>query len=205
MRSRGPANATAPALAITSPVSAETTPPSRLARVGEPAMLLATRVVHPATALSSQPAPNALSHSVGSAIARSPTGARRSCHGPVSGRATPLCGLTFARLVREWTTRTEKPRASRAFMSTATGIRTRFSAVRGRRPRPLDDSGGGCLRRRAYRPRAPARLRLRSTSRRGAGAGARMPEAVRKSEPDARGPRRTAACTARAYRQTARG
>ena len=39
--------------------------------VREPAILLATRVVHAATASSSQPAPNALSHSVGSAIARS--------------------------------------------------------------------------------------------------------------------------------------
>ena len=37
---------------------------------------------------------------------------------------------------------TEKPRVSRAFASTATGIRTRVSAVRGRRPSPLDDSGG---------------------------------------------------------------
>jgi hypothetical protein len=39
--------------------------------VREPAILLATRVVHAATAWSSRPAPNALSHSVGSAVARS--------------------------------------------------------------------------------------------------------------------------------------
>ena len=32
---------------------------------------------------------------------------------------------------------------SGGFGSTATGIRTRVSAVRGRRPSPLDDSGGG--------------------------------------------------------------
>jgi hypothetical protein len=37
--------------------------------VREPAILLATRVVHAATAWSSRPAPNALSHSVGFAIA----------------------------------------------------------------------------------------------------------------------------------------
>ncbi len=34
-----------------------------------------------------------------------------------------------------------KPRMSRAFVSTATGIRTPVSAVRGRRPSPLDDGG----------------------------------------------------------------
>ena len=43
----------------------------RLAGVGEPTVLLAARVAHAATASSSQPAPSALSHSVGSAIARS--------------------------------------------------------------------------------------------------------------------------------------
>src|ERR1700727_2370241 len=35
----------------------------------------------------------------------------------------------------------KKASSSRAFVSTATGIRTRVSAVRGRRPSPLDDSG----------------------------------------------------------------
>jgi hypothetical protein len=39
--------------------------------VGEPAILLATCIGHAATASSSQPAPNALAHPVGSAIARS--------------------------------------------------------------------------------------------------------------------------------------
>jgi hypothetical protein len=37
---------------------------------------------------------------------------------------------------------TQKPPWIRGFRSTATGIRTRVSAVRGRRPSPLDDSGG---------------------------------------------------------------
>lgn len=35
------------------------------------------------------------------------------------------------------------PRRARASRGTATGIRTRVSAVRGRRPSPLDDSGAG--------------------------------------------------------------
>src|SRR5450755_1291848 len=43
----------------------------RLPGVRDPAILLATRVVHAATASSSQSAPNALSLSVGSTIARS--------------------------------------------------------------------------------------------------------------------------------------
>src|SRR6202012_55063 len=37
----------------------------------------------------------------------------------------------------------ENPRTYGGIVSTATGIRTRVSAVRGRRPSPLDDSGGG--------------------------------------------------------------
>ena len=46
----------------------------------------------------------------------------------------------------------EKHRFNRAFVSTATGIRTRVSAVRGRRPSPLDDSGGDADRRDESRP-----------------------------------------------------
>jgi hypothetical protein len=38
----------------------------------------------------------------------------------------------------------KNPRISGGFLSTATGIRTRVTAVRGRRPSPLDDSGVGC-------------------------------------------------------------
>src|SRR3954465_80061 len=37
--------------------------------------------------------------------------------------------------------RRQKPASCRAFVSTATGIRTPVSAVRGRRPSPLDDGG----------------------------------------------------------------
>src|SRR5688572_25877919 len=37
--------------------------------------------------------------------------------------------------------RPENPRFTGASVSTATGIRTRVSAVRGRRPSPLDDGG----------------------------------------------------------------
>src|SRR3954468_16341247 len=37
----------------------------------------------------------------------------------------------------------ENPAISGAFLSTATGIRTPVSAVRGRRPSPLDDGGSG--------------------------------------------------------------
>jgi hypothetical protein len=39
----------------------------------------------------------------------------------------------------------KKPSIWRALVSTATGIRTRVSAVRGRRPSPLDDSGGALV------------------------------------------------------------
>jgi integrase len=46
---------------------------------------------------------------------------------------------------RLWRTtqKARNPRQYRGFRSTATGIRTRVSAVRGRRPSPLDDSGEG--------------------------------------------------------------
>src|SRR5919112_3005923 len=40
----------------------------------------------------------------------------------------------------------KNPALSRAFVSTATGIRTPVSAVRGRRPSPLDDGGAWPLR-----------------------------------------------------------
>jgi hypothetical protein len=51
----------------------------RLSGVREPAILLATRVVHAATASSSQPVPNALPLAVGSAIALDrPTAAGQS-------------------------------------------------------------------------------------------------------------------------------
>jgi hypothetical protein len=39
----------------------------------------------------------------------------------------------------------QKPAPFAGKTSTATGIRTRVSAVRGRRPSPLDDSGANCL------------------------------------------------------------
>jgi hypothetical protein len=41
-----------------------------------------------------------------------------------------------------WPHARTNPAICRAFLSTATGIRTPVSAVRGRRPSPLDDSGG---------------------------------------------------------------
>jgi hypothetical protein len=55
---------------------------------------------------------------------------------------------------RYWTrggpqTKKESPALAGLSLSTATGIRTRVSAVRGRRPSPLDDSGEGSVRREA--------------------------------------------------------
>ena len=53
----------------------------------------------------------------------------------------------------------ENPAYSRAFESTATGIRTPVSAVRGRRPSPLDDGGLGSVKiaRQPLTPSAPCR------------------------------------------------
>jgi hypothetical protein len=115
----------------------------RLAGAREPAILLATRVVHAAIASRSRPAPNAISHSVGSATSRSSHRCQTVPGTSVPDRATtlrlPALGEIGPRLDRAASHFYE---ICRAFASTATGIRTRVSAVRGRRPSPLDDSGG---------------------------------------------------------------
>ena len=94
----------------------------------EPAILVATRVVHAATALSSQPAPNAPSHSVGPAIARSFRRCQTVQPGPGIG---PSYALLRPRFLRDWSangpsrnSKAANPRFSRAFVSTATGIRS---------------------------------------------------------------------------------
>ena len=71
-----------------------------------------------------------------------PTGARRSWQRAISGRATTLRLPFLVELVREWTRLPAVFGICWRFVYTATGIRTRVSAVRGRRPSPLDDSGG---------------------------------------------------------------
>ena len=147
-RSSSPASAAAPALATTSPNSAAMTlAPARSAGVREPAILLATGVVHAATASSSTTtAERALAspwlcHR--SIVPPAPDGPARS------GIRAEIDALLRAGgiFLRDWPAnldhkeRWQKPRICRAFVSTATGIRTRVSAVRGRRPSPLDDSG----------------------------------------------------------------
>src|SRR4051795_1083441 len=68
----------------------------------------------------------------------------------------------------------EKPRDREASRGTATGIRTPVSAVRGRRPSPLDDSGTGTAQPRAAtgggsaaeRTRTPTSISTRRPERR---------------------------------------
>jgi hypothetical protein len=81
---------------------------ARFAGVREPAILLATRVVHAAIASSSHPAPSALWLSVGSAIARSSHRCQTVLPASVSGRATTSPGPAFAELVRDWTKKNGK-------------------------------------------------------------------------------------------------
>ena len=78
------------------------------------------------------------------------TGARRSPPGPISVRAATMALRAWATLALAARPQSRPPKAifapskvliCRESASTATGIRTRVSAVRGRRPSPLDDSG----------------------------------------------------------------
>ncbi len=105
VRTSSPPSAAAPATVVASPKQPDDDASQRrFAGAREPAILLATRVVHAATASSSQPAPNALSHSLAPPSRDRPTAARRSWQRPASGRDTSLGLPALAGLVRDWTT-----------------------------------------------------------------------------------------------------